>query len=118
MNGGTFYLADYYTTTIREWADQISTQLHGKRNRSASAWVVKVAARAGDVAKQCGVANPPLTSFRLRNMATPTADVPIANIEELTGELPFSQAEGVRLTLQWLKGSERNVKGKTKGVSS
>jgi nucleoside-diphosphate-sugar epimerase len=108
MSGQTFYLADYQVTTIREWADEISTQLHGKRNLSAPDWMVKIAARAGDIAKLCGVAEPPLTSFRLRNMSTPTADVPIEKMMAIAATLPFSQADGVRMTFQWLM-AEKNL---------
>jgi nucleoside-diphosphate-sugar epimerase len=107
MNGETFYLADYSATTIREWADEISVQLRGKRNPSAPAWIVNIAARVGDVAKLLGMAEPPLSSFRLRNMRTPTADVPLENIAKIIGALPFSQVEGVRLTLQWIGHPEK-----------
>jgi GlcNAc-P-P-Und epimerase len=102
IQGETFYLADYYTTSIRRWADEISVQLRGTPNPSAPDWLVNLAARAGDVAKSLGMANPPLSSFRLRNLCTPTADVPLDNIAEISGPLRFSEADGVRLTLKWL----------------
>jgi nucleoside-diphosphate-sugar epimerase len=102
MRGETFYLADYDATTIRTWADEISMQLRGKRNLSAPGWIVNIAAHAGDLAKLLGMAEPPLSTFRLRNLRTQTIEAPLDNIARITGALPFSQAEGVRLTLQWL----------------
>jgi nucleoside-diphosphate-sugar epimerase len=102
IQGETFYLADYYATSIRRWADEISLQLRGKRNPTAPGWLVNVAARAGDLAKTLGVANPPLSSFRLRNLCTPTADVPLENISQITGPLRFSESDGVSITLEWL----------------
>jgi nucleoside-diphosphate-sugar epimerase len=110
MNGETFYLADYYVTTIRKWADGISEQVRGKRNLSAPAWVVKIAANVGDIAKLCGIAEPPLSSFRLRNLSTPTADVPLENIKLVTGALPFTLEDGIRLTLQWMENPDRTIK--------
>lgn len=102
MHGETFYLADYYATSVREWADEISMQVRGKRNPQAPDWLVTMAARLGDLAKRCGVKDPPLTSFRLRNLLTPTADVPLDNTAKICANLPYSQVEGVSRTLEWL----------------
>ena len=106
MHGDTFYLADYSVTTIREWADEINMQLRGKRNLQAPEWLTKMAARVGDFAKKCGLKNPPLTSFRLRNLLTPTADVPLENTAKACEHLPYSQADGVRQTLEWLRNGK------------
>ncbi|MGA8939808.1 MAG: NAD(P)-dependent oxidoreductase, partial [Acidobacteriaceae bacterium] len=103
MHGDTFYLADYSVTSIREWADEISMQLRGKRNLQAPNWLTVMAAHAGDFAKKCGFKDPPLTSFRLRNLLTQTDDVPLENTTNACEDLPYSQAEGVRQTLEWLR---------------
>jgi GlcNAc-P-P-Und epimerase len=102
MQGGTFYLADYYVTSIRSWADEISMQLRNKKNLKAPDWLIRLGAECGDVAKRCGMADPPLSSFRLRNMCTPTAEASLDNCMAVSGALPYSQADGVRLTLEWL----------------
>jgi nucleoside-diphosphate-sugar epimerase len=102
MNGETFYLADYDSTTIRKWADEISSQVRGARNPTAPPWIVRTAARAGDVLQRLGIADPPLSSFRLRNLCTNTAEVPIESMKSVIEILPFSEEDGVRQTLQWL----------------
>ena len=103
MHGDTFYLADYCVTSVREWADEISIQLKGKRNLQAPDWLVTMAAHAGDLAKRCGVKDPPLTSFRLGNLLTATDDVPLDNTATVCPHLPYSQADGVSRTLEWLR---------------
>lgn len=100
--GNTFYLADDFETTIRGWADEISMQLRGSRNLTAPAWLVQCGARLGDIAKRLGMAEPPLSSFRLRNLRTPTADVPLEPTQKIAGPVRFSQRDGVRLTLEWM----------------
>ena len=107
VNGETFYLADYDVTTIRQWADEINLQIRGRQNLSAPYWMVSLAARMGDLSKKMGISEPPLSSFRLRNLQTPTADVPLDNTMRVLRELPFTQKDGVRQTLQWL-AHERN----------
>jgi len=109
MNGETFYLADYETTTIRLWADEISMQLRGKRNPSAPDWIIELAALGGDVLKSLGMAEPPLSSFRLRNLRTPTAETPLENTMKILHELPYSQEEGVHQTLEWLHYSQTHT---------
>jgi nucleoside-diphosphate-sugar epimerase len=102
VNGQTFYLADYDITTIREWSDDISMHLRQKRNHFAPDWILEATARVGDFAKLLGIAEPPLSSFRLQNMRTPTADVPLDNMKRILHSLPFSQKQGDRITLEWL----------------
>jgi GlcNAc-P-P-Und epimerase len=102
VNGGTFYLADYYTTTIRRWADEISRQLRGRTNPAAPDWLISTAARAGDLAKLLGMAEPPLSSFRLRNLRTPTADTPLDSMTAVLPALPFTEPDGVHDTLRWM----------------
>jgi hypothetical protein len=109
VSGETFYLADYDATTIRQWADEINLQIRGRRNLTAPSWMVSLAARLGDIAKKAGMSEPPLTSFRLRNLQTSTADVPLDNTVRVFHDLPFTQKEGVSLTLQWFARKKTNA---------
>jgi len=65
--------------------------------------LVRLLAWAGDAMKLCGVKEPPLSSFRLRNMRADTTRIPIEPTERLTGPLPFSMEQGVEGTIAWLK---------------
>ncbi|HVZ80654.1 MAG TPA: NAD(P)-dependent oxidoreductase [bacterium] len=99
----TFYLADYENYHIRQWANTISMKSRGRRVKTVPMFLVRLAAVTGDLLKLLGVKNPPITSFRLKNMMANTATLPLDAIKELTGQLPFSIDEGVDETVKWLK---------------
>jgi len=98
-----FYLTDYETFTIRQWADTISMKLRNKKTRTIPEWMVRVLALAGDLTKSCGIKEPPFSSFRLQNMRANTAGVPIESIRQITGPLPYSLEQGVKETISWLQ---------------
>jgi hypothetical protein len=64
--------------------------------------VLKLGALTGDLAKALGWTQPPLTSFRLRNLVTEMV-YDTRQLEEICGELPFSLEEGVRKTVAWMR---------------
>jgi len=98
-----FYLSDYDTFTIRNWADTISAKLRNRRVRTFPEPVVRLIAWAGDLMKLCGIKEPPFSSFRLRNMQADTTGIPLEPIRRLTGPLPFSMKEGVEETVEWFR---------------
>jgi len=98
----TFYLVDDPGYTIREWAEVIRQEMGGKPIGSVPIWGLKTAALVGDIAAKTVWVNPPLTTFRLRNMLTPYA-VDGRTIAEVTGACPFTLAQGVRMTTEWLQ---------------
>ncbi len=100
----TFYLSDYTPLVIRNWADTISQRLRGRPVRRVPGPLMRIAALAGDALKLCGVKNPPITTFRLRNMKADTSGIPLDNIQVLTGSLPYSLQQGVDETIAWLRG--------------
>jgi len=100
----TFYLTDYDEFTIRDWANTISIRLKGRPARSIPEFVLQGAAVAGDCLKAVGWKNPPMTSFRLRNMRLDTSSVPLDSIKEITGpSLPYTMEQGVEQTIEWMK---------------
>ncbi len=103
IHGKVFYLTDYQTFTIRDWADTISLEMRHRKVRTMPDPLVRLLAWAGDLAKVCGVKVPPISSFRLRNMRTDTTGIPTEPMEQLTGPLPFSMKQGVEETIAWLK---------------
>ena len=59
--------------------------------------MVRLLAWGGDLMKLCGHHEPPLSSFRLRNMRADTTGVPLEPTERITGSLPYSLEQGVDL---------------------
>lgn len=96
-----FYLADYPPIEVQSMANQIRYQLQKPAVRQAPVSLLKIFARLGDVAKQVGMRNPPLTSFRLANLLTPMV-YDLEPLETIVGPLPYNMESGVRHTLDWL----------------
>lgn len=103
IQGKVFYVTDYDQYRIREWADKINAALGYGPIRQMPESLVQAAARIGDLLKRCGWENPPLTSFRLNNMRTDTSHVPIDELRNITGPLPYSLDQGTDNTIAWLK---------------
>ena len=61
-----------------------------------------MAARIGDILKQMGFSNPPMTTFRFNNMRT-NAVFDMNEVKMLCGDLPYSVSEGVEYTVDWMK---------------
>ena len=106
IHGHVFYLSDYEPFTIREWANAISMALRDRPAATIPEPLVRLLAWCGDLLKACGVREPPITSFRLRNMRAVTTGVPIDWTRRITGPLPFSMNAGVHETLLWLDSCE------------
>ncbi len=106
FHGRTFYLSDYEQYTIKTWADMISKKTRGKNVCTIPECVVKIAARAGDLLKKLGYRNPPMTSFRLKNMRMDTTGIPLESIRHIAGPLPYSIEQGVEDTIEWLKSQK------------
>jgi nucleoside-diphosphate-sugar epimerase len=103
-----FYLTDYDTFTIREWADMISMKLRNKKIRAIPEWMVSILAVVGDLMKFCGIKEPLFSSFRLQNMRANTAKIPTEAIRQITGPLPYSMEQGVEETIAWFKKYGKN----------
>lgn len=99
----TFFLADYETITLRDWANLIADRLGVRRPRTMSDSLIRVGAIAGDALQCVGYRNPPLSSFRLSNIRSDSSHVPIQDIQAVTGALPYSTTAGVDLTVNWLR---------------
>ena len=67
-------------------------------------------ASIGDLLKRMGWQDPPLTTFRLKNILT-GAHYPIEKTQKLVGQLPFSMKDGVRQTLEWMR-KEKLIKSR------
>jgi len=99
INKQIFYLGDYQATNIKEWANEIGSEL-GMKIKTVPYPIIKLAAFGGDVLKLVGV-NFPMTSFRLKNMTTDNV-VDLENTKQIAPNLPFTRVEGIRKTLKWM----------------
>ena len=90
------------TLEVKQWADIISINFHGKKVRSVSMQVLKILAFFGDILKKVGYARPPITSFRLNNIIT-TMDYDTSKVESVVGELPFNLEQATIITCNWYK---------------
>lgn len=98
----TYYLSDYPVFTTRQWADVIQQEMKTGRIRQIPVGLLRLAGFGGDILKSLGWADPPITTFRLKNMLTGGL-YPIDPIMKLCGPLPFSLKDGVRETVAWMK---------------
>lgn len=102
VNTHTFYLADLPKISIQEWADLIQKHLGKGKVPVLPITAMKFIAKVGDLLKNLGYLEPPLTTFRLKNMLT-GADYPIEKTHRLIGSLPFTWENGVVKTLFWMQ---------------
>ena len=102
-NGATFYLVDYPDRSTREWASALHRELGKKGDiKTCPLPLLRIVGLVGDILKKTGWFEPPLTSFRLKNMLT-GGFYPIDNTKAVAGSLPYSMEEGVRRTVQWIR---------------
>jgi nucleoside-diphosphate-sugar epimerase len=104
----TFYLCDTPGYSLNEWVEGIHRAARLGSVRTAPVWLFRVAARCGDLMKTVGYSNPPLTSFRLANMLTPSG-FDTTDLANITRTLPFTMDQGIHETLRWLQ-QERDGK--------
>jgi nucleoside-diphosphate-sugar epimerase len=99
-----FYIGDYDTVNIEEWANEIASKISYDIPRMPF-FLVRVLAFIGDIFKYFKI-NFPMNSFRLRNM-TKDNIINLQNTFQLMNNLPFTREEGVKLTLEWIKKSNK-----------
>lgn len=103
----TFCLADYSPTKLREFANKVGACCGAKPIREIPADLMKKLGRVGDLAQNMGWKNPPLTSFRFRNMITPE-NQNFLNLHQITGPLPYTIEQGIEITFNWLYANGRS----------
>lgn len=105
IGGRTFYLGDYSPLDVLEWANYIHSAfgyLGSVREVSFSA--LKIAALAGDVFNKVTAADrAPLTSFRLNNLVAEMVYPQLAELHEVTGDLPYDWRKGTDETVEWMR---------------
>jgi nucleoside-diphosphate-sugar epimerase len=97
-----FYLADYDPVDPLQWAQLIAHRFESHKVREAPLALLKLGAKIGDVLKLAGVTAPPIFSSRLNNLLT-NAVFDLSPIREISGEQPYRLAEGVAITVEWMR---------------
>jgi nucleoside-diphosphate-sugar epimerase len=100
----TFYIGDDPPLNINDWAGYISEKAGLKQPVTLPFPILKAAAVLGDLFVMVGIPFP-LTSFRLKNMTTNNV-LPLNNLVAVTGSAPYSLADGVDITLGWIKNNQ------------
>ena len=95
-----FYIGDYESTNIENWANEIAHEL-GVSIKRLPFLLIKILAYLGDTLKLVNI-NFPMNSFRLKNMTTDN-NVNLSSTFEIAPNLPYSRVEGVKRTINWLK---------------
>jgi nucleoside-diphosphate-sugar epimerase len=106
------YLSDDEPYDIREWADEISAAFGRRPVREVPLWVLQSLARGGDLARRLGVSQPPITSYRLRNICTDTT-FDMEPLISRCGPQHIGRLDGVARTAAWTRFVENQLSGDT-----
>ena len=109
LNCKTIYLADYEQIDVFEWGNEIRLQMGKGPLKTVPSWVLRTAAKLGDMFKLLGYNKVPLTSFRLGNLLT---NMPhdVSDIQSVLPSLPFTHQEGIKITIDWIKNGKTSNK--------
>lgn len=103
--GKTFYVGDYEPIEVGAFAKSIAQEFGVRAPVSVPPRLLSVVARVGDSLAWMGWKGVPLTSFRLANLRAEMLHE-FSDIAAITGPLPFSVEEGIRLTVAWMRREE------------
>lgn len=95
------YIGDKPSYNISNWAQVIAEEANKKKPLVIPFFIVRSAAFFGDILSLFNISFP-INSFRLRNM-TKDNICNVNDIYSLTGEVPYSMRDGVKITLNWFK---------------
>ncbi len=101
VSSKTFYLSDYPEYTTKEWANTIQQILKSKKIVTLPRFLFQLLAICGDVIKFFGYNDPPISSFRLKNLLT-GGSYPTGNTKIVCGILPYNLKTGVYETSLWM----------------
>jgi nucleoside-diphosphate-sugar epimerase len=105
VHGKTLYLADYEPVAIQAWAEEFRKAFGAPPIRRYPAWLARAAAAAGDLLVLAGWRAFPFTSFRLNNILTEYV-FDLSETRRIVPELPFTMAQGVGETAEWIRTRE------------
>lgn len=97
----TFYLGDDPPLDLYDFANEIQKEFGARKIRHMPLWIARLAAKAGDILKNMGWKNVPLTSERLSHIRTDYV-FDLHPIMEISGPLPYDFKTGIRRTVEWM----------------
>jgi len=98
--GRTYYLGDYESTKVDEWAREISAEVN-KEILTIPRPIVWLAAKIGDILQEIGIKFP-MSSFRFKNMTTDNV-IPLEETRKIAPLTIFDRNDGNRRTIFWMK---------------
>lgn len=102
VHGRTFYIADYDPIDLRAWCDALALALGAAAPPSVPIPVARLLARLGDLLNATVAPSFKFNSARLRNILCPYV-FDVEELARLTGGLPYTFADGIRLTVDWYR---------------
>jgi nucleoside-diphosphate-sugar epimerase len=97
----TLYVCDYKPLVLPEFAERIRAIFNAPRIRTLPSLLLRAGGRAGDLGRRLGWAEPPLNSFRVRNLLSDMV-FDTTELAELVGPLPFTEQDGLAATAAWI----------------
>ncbi|QWF70041.1 NAD(P)-dependent oxidoreductase [Methylomonas paludis] len=107
INHKTFYVGDYQPIEVNEFANKICRAFNISSILTVPGSLLRAFAITGDFLKFIGIKNPPLTSFRLNNLLTEMVH-DFGALPNITGPLPYSADDGIKITVEWILNSEKH----------
>lgn len=98
----TFYLADTPQVSLEQWAEAFRGELGAPAIHTVPRWIAQTLARAGDVVAFAGIKRFPFTTFRFRNVVTPSV-VQLDATNAVCGVPSVPLQTGVEATSKWLR---------------
>lgn len=98
-NSKTFYIGDYESTNIKEWAIEIANEINSSLF-TVPRFIIEIAAKAGDIFKFLNLRFP-MNSFRFKNMTTDNV-LPLEETRKIAPLTNFTRTEGNKLTIKWM----------------
>ena len=102
VRGRVFYVGDYEPIELGAWAEEIQKAFGAPQVRRVPLALLQAAARVGDILRLGGMRDPPLTSFRLRNLTT-EAVYDMTELHRVCGDTPYRPDQGVKITVDWMR---------------
>lgn len=99
-SGRTYYLGDYESTKINEWAREISAEVD-RKVMTIPRSLIWVAAKIGDIIQGMGLRFP-MNSFRFQNMTTDNV-IPLEETKEIAPLIIYDRIEGNKMTIDWMR---------------
>jgi len=96
-----YYLGDDPPVFISEWAREISEEMGIQHPRKFPFFLLKIAAKVGDISKTMGFSFP-MSSFRLKNMTTDNI-IDLSATYYVATKPPYTRKQGIKNTVAWLK---------------